>query len=41
MVDEALPEMEIRCNFKFRAEQSSFEQARTELFIAPLWDSLK
>ena len=22
MVDEALPEMKIRCNFKFRSEQS-------------------
>ena len=26
---------------QIRSEQSSFEQARTELFIAPLWDSLK
>ena len=26
---------------QMRSEQSSFEQARTELFIAPLWDCLE
>ena len=36
--------MKIRCSFKCtqrRAEKSSLEQARTKLFIAPLWDCLK